>query len=96
MQPLSQNDRLMRLLQANSDDLTAIDRILTGQKSVTTGEGNTPPLTTIREAAAYLSCSRATIYRLVQAGKLRCTHLLNRSPRIHRSDLEVIASGREV
>ena len=85
------NERMMRILQAQPDQIREIDRIPTGHKPPTQEGPPKSALATIREAAEYLSCSRATIYRLIQAEKLRCTHLLNRSPRIHRIDLESLA-----
>jgi len=90
------NERMMRILQAQPDQIQEIDRILMGRKPPDKEGQTKTAMATIGEAAKYLSCSRATIYRLVAAGKLRCTHLLNRSPRIHRSDLQRIATGEEV
>ena len=92
----NQNERLIKLLQAPPQVQAEIDRILAGGISAATELDNKPALLTLRACAKYLSCSRASIYRLIAAGKLRRTYLLAGSPRIFREDLEAIASGKGV
>ena len=81
------NERLLKLLQAPPDVLAKVDAVLTGGRA---SSEEAPPLMRINEAAKFCACSRATIYRLMAAGKIRRTHLLSGTPRIYRNDLEAL------
>jgi len=83
------NERILRLLQATPVQLGAIDRVLEGRSEAT------GPLTMrIQQAADYLGVHRATINRLMKAGRLTPVPVLG-SIRVRRDELEAIAFGRK-
>ena len=43
---------------------------------------------TLREAAGVLGVSMATLYRMIDAGKLRVVHLAPRTPRVPVAEIE--------
>jgi excisionase family DNA binding protein len=90
MKQLSSNDRLMRILQATPDKLTAIDRVLEGTMELTRPERRGPLLMQICDAAQFLGVHRATIRRLMLAGRLTPVMLLG-SVRLRREEVEKIA-----
>ncbi len=87
------NDRLMRFLQATAEQQAAIDRILEGKMDRPPEPPKGPLLMMIKDAAALLGVHRATIWRLVKAGRLEAVELLG-SVRIRRADVEAIANGK--
>ena len=51
-------------------------------------------LLTITAAAAYVSLSRTSIYKLIERGDLPVVRLLPDAPRIKRSDLDALIAAR--
>ena len=88
------NQRLIRMLQATPEQLAAIDRVLTGQVEAAKPASNGPLLMQVRDAAKLLGVHRATIWRLVKAGRLTPVPLLG-AVRIRRDEIEGIALGKE-
>ena len=53
------------------------------------------PLLTTAEVARQLRVSRATVYRLIQSGRLRASRVSPRTTRVHREDVaELLRRGR--
>jgi excisionase family DNA binding protein len=50
--------------------------------------GSRPRLLTIAETMAVLHCSRKTLYRLFDAGKLQRTYVGPRAPRVDEAEVE--------
>lgn len=96
---LSSEQRLLRFLQASPEQRTAIDGILSGQLSLDALALRAPEalkgplLLRVKDAAALLGVHRATIWRLVKAGRLETVELLG-SLRIRRADVEGLAAGQ--
>ena len=91
----SPNERLLRFLQATPDQQAAIDRILEGKRESAPEPPKGPLLMMIKDAAALLGVHRATIWRLLKAGRLQPVELLG-SVRIRRAEVEGIAAGKAV
>lgn len=89
---INPNERLLKFLQATPDQQAAIDRILEGRLAPEEAPKG-PLLMMIKDAAALLGVHRATIWRLVRAGRLEGVELLG-SVRIRRADVEAIANGK--
>ncbi|MEI6074432.1 MAG: helix-turn-helix domain-containing protein [Verrucomicrobiota bacterium] len=87
----SSNERLMRILQATPEQLTAIDRVLAGTPEPAQPERRGPLLMRVCEAAQLLGVHRATIRRLMLAGRLKPVALLG-AVRVRREDVEGIAN----
>lgn len=91
------NERLLRFLSATPEQQEAIDRILLGKLSLHTlaapDEPKGPLLLRVKEAAGLLGVHRATIWRLVKAGRLETVELLG-SLRVRRSDIQDLAAGQ--
>jgi excisionase family DNA binding protein len=83
----------MRFLQATPEQQAAIDRILEGKMDRAPEPPKGPLLMMIKDAAALLGVHRATIWRLVKAGRLEPVELLG-SVRIRRADVMGIAAGK--
>lgn len=88
----SSNERLMRILQASPDQLAAIDRVLAGTTEPAQLERRGPLLMRVCDAAQLLGVHRATIRRLMLAGRLKPVALLG-AVRVRREDVEALASG---
>lgn len=88
----SDNERLMRILQATPEQLTAIDRVLAGTTESTQPERKGPLLMRVCDAAQLLGVHRATIRRLMLAGRLKPVLLLG-AVRVRRDEIELIAEG---
>lgn len=71
---LTANDRMKKLLDAPPTVLSRIDDILTGRE--TQVETCDTYLLTLTEAARQLNVSRPTVYRLLEAGRLRAVPIL--------------------
>jgi len=84
------NERLMRFLQATPEQQAAIDRILEGKRESAPEPPRGPLLMMIKDAAALLGVHRATIWRLVKAGRLEPVMLLG-AVRVRRADVEALA-----
>jgi len=85
----------MRFLQATPEQQAAIDRILEGKMDRAPEPSKGPLLMMIKDAAALLGVHRATIWRLLKAGRLEPVELLG-SVRVRRADVEGIAAGKAV
>lgn len=85
-------NRLVKILSATGDQLIAIDRILSGATERAPEPSRGPLLLRVKDAAALLGVHRATIWRLVKAGRLEPVALLG-SFRVRRADVEAIAEG---
>ena len=86
------NERLMRILQASPEQLTAIDRVLGGTMEAAKPERRGPLLMRVCDAAQLLGVHRATIRRLMLAGRLKPVALLG-AVRVRREDVEGIANA---
>ena len=82
------NERLMKILQATPEQLAAVDRILAGQPL------SGPFLIGMSDAARLLGLSRATLWRMIRAGRLEKVEILRGSHRLRRADVEMIAFRR--
>lgn len=87
------NGRLLRFLQATPEQQAAIDRVLAGELPAATARPLGPLLLGMSKAAALLGVSRATLWRMIRAGKLARVEVLAGSFRVRRADVEAIASG---
>ena len=87
------NDRLMRFLQATPEQQAAIDRILEGKMDRPPEPPKGPLLMMIKDAAVLLGVHRATIWRLLRAGRLEPVMLLG-AVRVRRADVEAVANGK--
>ena len=86
------NERLIKILQAPPAIQTEIDRILSGDHSARGENSSGPLLLGMSAAAKFLGCSRTTIFRLCRAGRLQKCELMPGSFRIRRADLEALAA----
>ena len=91
---LTSEQRLLRLLQARPEEQAAIDRILEGRLAPEPQAPKGPLLMRVKDAAALLGVHRATIWRLVKAGRLQTVELLG-SLRVRRADIEGLAAGHQ-
>jgi excisionase family DNA binding protein len=97
MKRMGSPERMMRVLQATPEQLAAIDRVLEGkgaESEAQSAKRNGPLTMMIRDAADYLGVHRATILRLMKAGRLTPVPLLG-AIRVRRDELEAIALGKE-
>jgi excisionase family DNA binding protein len=86
------NERLLRYLGATSEQQAAIDRILAGQ-TPSDSAPQAPLLLGMGAAAALLGVSRATLWRMLNAGRLSRVEVLPGSYRVRRAELEAFAKG---
>jgi excisionase family DNA binding protein len=86
------NERLLRFLSATAEQQEAIDRILEGKLEPQPQAPTGPLLMRVKDAAGLLGVHRATIWRLVKAGRLETVELLG-SLRVRRADVEALAGG---
>lgn len=89
MTPNTQNERLLKFLQATPGQQAAIDRILAGRPEAAQVTG--PLLLGMSAAAQVLGVSRATLWRMIKSGRLHKVEVLAGSFRVRRADLEAIA-----
>lgn len=87
------NDRLLKILNASSEKQAAIDQILEGKPQEI---DKRPLLVGMKQAAQMLNVSRCTVWRMVNAGRLKKVEILPGSYRLRRADIEAIANGEEV
>lgn len=89
------NERLLKLLQASPEVHAEIDRILDGKTTAKSETASTGPLLMgMGEGARFLGVGRATLWRMIRAGRLKKVEVLPGSFRLRRGDLEAIANGR--
>ncbi len=89
-----QNERLLKFLQASPEKQAEIDRILEGKAQVERESASGPLLYGMTRAARHLGVSRATLWRMIRAGRLKKIEILPGSFRIRRADLESLAAGK--
>jgi len=83
--------RLLKLLTATPEQVAAIDRILAVETKPERREPKAPFLVGMSEGARLLGLSRATLWRMIRAGRLEKVEVLPGSFRLRRGDLEAIA-----
>ncbi len=89
------NERLMKFLQATPQQQVAIDLILAGQMPMTAPASVGPLLLGMSNAANLIGLSRATLWRMIRAGRLERVEVLPGSFRVRRADIEAIVGGKE-
>ena len=95
--PLSSDVRMMKILTASNEQLQLVDQILDGRQRQCLEPSPTasgPILLGMGAAAKTLGVSRATLWRMIQVGRLQKVELLPGSFRVRRADLEAIAAGK--
>jgi excisionase family DNA binding protein len=91
--PINPNERLLKFLQATPEQQALIDRILEGKMAVALEPPKGPLLMMIKDAAELLGVHRATIWRLLKAGRLEPVDLLG-GVRVRRADVLAIVAGK--
>ena len=91
--PNDSHARLLRYLQATPEQLACIDRILDGRPEAPRPVPAGPLLLGMSASAQWLGVSRATLWRMIKAGRLGKVEVLPGSFRLRRCDLESLASG---
>ena len=91
--PTSPNERLMRILQASPEQLTAIDRVLDGITEPPRPERKGPFLLKMGDAAALMGVSRATLWRMLNLGRLTRVEILPATFRVRRDEVEALVFG---
>jgi excisionase family DNA binding protein len=89
------NERLLKFLQATPEQQAAIDRILEGKAEARTVAATGPLLLGMGAGAKFLGVSRATLWRMIQAGRLKKVEVLPGSFRVRRADLQALAGEGE-
>jgi excisionase family DNA binding protein len=88
------DERLRKLLAAPVEVLAEVDRILEGGVPVKRAVSTEPLLLGMGAGARYLGVSRATLWRMIRAGRIEKVEILTGSFRVRRADLEEVAAGR--
>ena len=95
---LSSDQRLLGMLRASPEQKAAIDGILSGRLAprppAQAPEVKGPLLLRVKDAAEFLGVHRATMWRLVKAGRLETVELLG-SLRVRRADVVTLAGGHQ-
>lgn len=93
---LSSNERLLKFLQAPPDIQCQIDDILEGRVPKTSASlpDSGPLLMNMSSGASYLGTSRATLWRLIRAGKIVPVEIRPGTFRVRRHDIERFAGVR--
>jgi len=95
MSATNQNERLLKFLQATPEQQAAIDGILDGKREVRPIANSGPLLLGMGAGAKFLGVSRATLWRMIQAGRLKKVEVLPGSFRVRRADLQALAGEEE-
>lgn len=90
-----QIERLLKFLLAPPQVREQIDRILDGKELPRSEPLSGPLLLGMTQAAALLGCSRTSLWRLIQSGRLEKVELLPGSYRVRRADLEEFIRGKD-
>ena len=85
------NERLMKFLSATPEQQALIDRILEGKPEAALAAASGPLLIGMGAGASLLGVSRATLWRMIKAGRLDKVEVLPGSFRVRRADVEAIA-----
>ena len=93
MNTATPNDLLLRFLHATPAQQAAIECVLSGQAALNRREPTGPLLLGMSASAQWLGVSRATLWRMIKAGRLGKVEVLPGSFRLRRCDLESLASG---
>ena len=93
---MNPNERMLRVLQASAEQLAAIDRVLDGtwRPGQERPERKGPLTMMVHDAADYLGVHRATIRRLMRAGRLTPVEILG-GIRVRREELEALAGANQ-
>lgn len=83
---------LLKFISATADQKAAIDRVLDGTPIGQSSASNGPLLMGMTAGAKFLGVSRATLWRMVRAGKFQKIEVLPGSYRLRRADLESIVN----
>ena len=89
------NDLLMRFLQATPEQQGLIERILDGRAAVMAPAPAGPLLLGMGAGAKLLGVSRATLWRMIRAGRLVKVEVLPGSFRVRRADIEAIGVEKD-
>jgi excisionase family DNA binding protein len=84
----------LMMFASNANDVeiaNAIDCLKGRPKAKSESEG--PKLMNLGNAAKYLSVSRATLYRMIESGKIDPVNLYENTKRIRKADLDAIIEG---
>jgi hypothetical protein len=92
---MNTEERLKRLLSASPRQLEFIDRILESVILDNTVTTTGPLLMGMSASAKLLGVSRATLWRMTNAGMLQKIEVLPGSFRLRRADLEAVAAGQK-
>ncbi len=91
---------LVDYLQSSRDVQATVDKVvnevLKGKiVPLASGTNSGPLLLGMAQAARVLGLSRTTLWRVIQAGRLRKVEVLPGSYRVRRADIEALAAGKE-
>ncbi len=87
------NERMLKILQADPEKLEQIDRLLEGRTWENDEAPRGPLLLGMSAAAKLLGVSRATLWRMIQAGRIEKVEILTGSYRVRRADIMEIVNG---
>lgn len=92
--PINQTERLLQFLQATPEMQAEIDQVLAGKLKAKAETTTGPLLYGMTPAAKLLGVSRATLWRIIKAGRLSKVEVLPGSYRIRRVDLEALVAAK--
>ncbi len=87
------SERMLKFLQADPEKQALIDQILDGKTPEKSEPPTGPLLLGMSAAAKFAGVSRATLWRVCRAGRLKKVELFPGSFRIRRADLLALAAG---